>query len=205
MTREVLQQALEALENIDNWLPTIGQKGLRDYEADAITAIKAALAQPDQNLACKSTQARLAASWGYVKAQPEQEPQLTPSGIHKIGRVNHDCQHCKEMQDWEAIASDQAMTIALLRSEQEPEQWQKRHPLRTQGKWENTNEPDAKWWRDNAQGWDIRALFTSPPKRQPLTDAQIWQRVNDCSFNRDLHADKFARAIEAAHGIGDKT
>ena len=45
----------------------------------------------------------------------------------------------------------------------------------------------------------------TPPKRQPLTDAQIWQLVNDCSFNRDLHADKFARAIEAAHDIGDKT
>ena len=44
-------------------------------------------------------------------------------------------------------------------------------------------------------------LYASPPQRQPLTDAEIWQMVNDCSFNRDLHADKFARAIEAAHGI----
>jgi len=41
------------------------------------------------------------------------------------------------------------------------------------------------------------AYYTSPPQRQPLTDAEIWQMVNDCSFNRDLHADKFARAIEA--------
>ena len=32
-----------------------------------------ALAQPEQNLNCKSTQARLATAWGYVKAQPEQE------------------------------------------------------------------------------------------------------------------------------------
>lgn len=48
-------------------------------------------------------------------------------------------------------------------------------------------------------------LYASPPQRQPLTDAEIWQMVNDCSFNRDLHADKFARAIEAAHGItGEK-
>ena len=45
---EALKTALEALENIDRWLPTIGQKGLRDYEADAITAIKEALAQPEQ-------------------------------------------------------------------------------------------------------------------------------------------------------------
>ena len=46
---EALKLALEALENIDRWLPTIGQKGLRDYEADAITAIKEALAQPEQD------------------------------------------------------------------------------------------------------------------------------------------------------------
>ena len=45
---EALKLALEALENIDRWLPTIGQKGLREYEADAITAIKEALAQPEQ-------------------------------------------------------------------------------------------------------------------------------------------------------------
>jgi hypothetical protein len=51
----------------------------------------------------------------------------------------------------------------------------------------------------------VTPLYTSPPKRQPLTDGEIWQLVNDCSFNRDLHADKFARAIEAAHGIGEKT
>jgi len=44
---EALKLALEALENIDRWLPTIGQKGLRDYEADAITAIKEALAQDE--------------------------------------------------------------------------------------------------------------------------------------------------------------
>ena len=30
--------------------------------------------QPEQNLNCKSAQARLATAWGYVKAQPQQEP-----------------------------------------------------------------------------------------------------------------------------------
>ncbi len=48
---EALRLALEALENIDRWLPTIGQKGLRDYEADAITAIKAALEAKDEPVA----------------------------------------------------------------------------------------------------------------------------------------------------------
>lgn len=45
----------------------------------------------------------------------------------------------------------------------------------------------------------------APPQRKPLTNKEIWQLVNDCSFNRDLHADKFARAIEAAHGIKEST
>lgn len=52
MTKDkALQLALKALENIDRWLPTIGQKGLRDYEADAITAIKAALEAKDEPVA----------------------------------------------------------------------------------------------------------------------------------------------------------
>ena len=41
--RKAAEQALEALENIDRWLPTIGQRGLRDYEADAIQALRQAL------------------------------------------------------------------------------------------------------------------------------------------------------------------
>lgn len=41
--RKAAEMALEALENIDRWLPTIGQRGLRDYEADAIQALRQAL------------------------------------------------------------------------------------------------------------------------------------------------------------------
>jgi len=46
-------------------------------------------------------------------------------------------------------------------AQREPVQWQKLHPLRTDGHWENTNEHDAKWWRDNAKGWQVRALYTA--------------------------------------------
>jgi len=41
-----------------------------------------ALAQPEQNLNCKSVQARLAASWGYVKAQPDDLMIAYMSGLH---------------------------------------------------------------------------------------------------------------------------
>ena len=60
MTKEALKLALEALE-VDAYVYN-GEKSWK-----AITAIKEALAQPEQNLNCKSVQARLAASWGYVK------------------------------------------------------------------------------------------------------------------------------------------
>lgn len=41
--QEALKAAIEALENINNWLPTINQKGLRDYEYEALLKCKSAL------------------------------------------------------------------------------------------------------------------------------------------------------------------
>lgn len=98
MTREALKQALEALENIDSWLPTIGQKGLRDYEADAITAIKAALAQPEQEpdlaeafrteldkLSQRNYELRMENA--RLKAQPDQEPVAWGIVASNTGRI----------------------------------------------------------------------------------------------------------------------
>jgi hypothetical protein len=88
----------------------------------------------------------------------------------------------------------------------EPAQWQKRHQLRTNGEWENTNEHDAKWWRDNSQGWEIRALYTTPQPTQPqagavpLTDEQIRAMCKE-PWIFDT-AKQWVRLIEAAHGIG---
>jgi len=42
-------------------------------------------------------------------------------------------------------------------------------------------------------------------QRKPLTDGEIWQIATDCTIGGDLHADKFARAIENAHKIKDGT
>jgi hypothetical protein len=42
-------------------------------------------------------------------------------------------------------------------------QWQKRHPDEEGGAWQNTNRGDAMWWRDNSQGWEIRALYEAAP------------------------------------------
>jgi hypothetical protein len=41
-------------------------------------------------------------------------------------------------------------------------------------------------------------------QRKPLTDEAIWQIATDCTIGGDLHADKFARAIENAHNIKEQ-
>ena len=64
--KEALKLALEALESL------IFNKPFDHRYSDVLTTIKEAMAQPEQNLNCKSVQARLATAWGYVKA--EQEP-----------------------------------------------------------------------------------------------------------------------------------
>ena len=53
------------------------------------------------------------------------------------------------------------------------------------------------------------ALYTGPPQRQPLSDEQLREALRQCPHDtvanlrsRWLDAKNFARAIEAAHGIG---
>ena len=67
-------------------------------------------------------------------------------------------------------------------------QWQKRHPARTAGKWENTNEHDAKWWRDKAQGWDIRALYTTPPAQEFVCSTRLchYKALPDAMTSADI-------------------
>jgi hypothetical protein len=49
------------------------------------------------------------------------------------------------------------------------------------------------------------AVEGEPVARTPLGDEKVWMLATQCTVGSDLHIDKFARAIEAAHGIGDKT
>jgi hypothetical protein len=71
------------------------------------------------------------------------------------------CDICDEVDA--AFEAGKRSALAEQPAQHEPvAQWQKKHAARTDGKWENTNEHDAKWWHDNAQGWEIRALYTTP-------------------------------------------
>ena len=52
-------------------------------------------------------------------------------------------------------------------------------------------------------GWT--PLYTAPPQRKPLTDQEakvLWADVYEPGHHLWVIAERFARAIEAAHGIG---
>jgi hypothetical protein len=71
--------------------------------------------------------------------------------------------------------------------------------------YENNEDYADEWNKRNAKhkGW-VEPLYTSPPQRQPLTDDQLDALALDDDGLPNSHFE-FARAIEAAHGIGDKT
>lgn len=59
------------------------------------------------------------------------------------------------------VAECDAAILAQQPATTEPvAQWQKRHPVRTGGRWISTDEHDAKWWSERATGWEARALYT---------------------------------------------
>ena len=49
--------------------------------------------------------------------------------------------------------------------------------------------------------WSI-PLYTAPPQRKPLTDAEIQELSQQHKF--DSRMEKFVRVIERAHGIGEE-
>jgi hypothetical protein len=208
MTREVLKLALETLEIIDNWLPTIGQRGLRDYEADTITAIKAALAQPEQPADKDAEIARLTACLKAanasaekfererylrgdeieaMQAQPEQEPAayMYPADLKKF-----ETNECFAKAFSISVSSpDFGATVPLYASPP------KRQP----------DDFDS-WYASPYAKVLMKSIEEDySPKRQPLTDEEINDIERDGEFWDDHSPLDFVRAIEAAHGIGDKT
>jgi hypothetical protein len=83
----------------------------------------------------------------------------------------------------EVIAAGMLRT-ELAKPEREPvAQWQKRHPLRTAGAWKNTDEHDAKWWVENSRGWEMRALYISPPQSRPLLPVDVRAMMDENGYS----------------------
>ncbi|MFZ2299182.1 MAG: hypothetical protein WAV91_13155, partial [Aquabacterium sp.] len=79
-------------------------------------------------------------------------------------------------------------------------QWQKRHPVRTGGRWISTDEHDAKWWSERATGWEARALYTHPAPSVPddvVRDAERYRFIRDADVSDDLIPDIALYAMES--------
>jgi hypothetical protein len=124
--RAAMTMALKALEYIND--------EMCDYEGNdfnlkpEITALREALAQPQDNLNCKSVQARLATLCGYVKEQPQCNPHPdAPHGFdrnasHSADRYVCECESWSQPQgepDWYLITQryttqyEQAIAAAI--------------------------------------------------------------------------------------------
>ena len=75
--------------------------------------------------------------------------------------------------------------------------------------WQGVHDTTDLYWRKPVQG-DVRPLYTTPPaaQRQPLTNEQIkaivHSTVEGVTVSESVLFRSVARAIEAAHGIGEK-
>jgi hypothetical protein len=169
--REALKLALEALQN--PW------KAGPDGVADAITAIKEALAQPEQeqlmsdqiNYGMSVTQGGKRIDPMSIYKEPEQEPVAWPKTPAEISDMIGSSYVWREhkISDVEPHESDKYCVTA--------------HDLLEA--FENWNE------------------YTTPPQRKPLTDEEIAEFAErmEASDPTDSFWREFARAIEAAHGI----
>lgn len=197
--REAAQQALEALEDVDGLITALlgGLLGSPDADAPgakvqtAIAALRAALEQDEKPVAKIRT-------W------------------HKGGEQNAELwdwdDGIETLPDGEHLLYASAPLRAALAQQAEPVQ----EPVA----WRYQDARGNYRYRGYVQGFDkdysrLRpvALYTAPPQRKPLTDAEIVEAVREADLDwqagwtLDEHEPNrfttLARAIERAHGIGE--
>ena len=100
-----------------------------------------------------------------------------------------------------------AIRQALEQPEPEPVAFYVYKPTLPTGHLGNVSDGDLPWVydQDPSSGYEARMLvYTSPPKREPLTDEEIldcWKQAYEPGRREHDNAARMARAIEAAHGI----
>lgn len=151
--REALKLAIEALEKLTGPADLVHLYDALDLGDVAITAIKEVLAQPSDSVEPTHTPEQLAAlGWQSIEC-----PFCGTSGAQAFSKS--DC-------DWEGIAADQAMTIALLKSEQEPAAWMTQHGnIMRVSEYDKWIEFDGGKGCENFSNYTI-PLYRTPPKRE---------------------------------------
>ena len=147
-------------------------------------------------------------------AKPEQEPWRESASDYERGVIDG-------MQKQMQSSVDKAVN-RLAQPEQDQDEvdirsrlYQRIHELETQLA-RGEQEPVGKFakftdgiWREVTDGSAGVPLYTTPPQRKPLMDEQIaemWLEILGSTPPSGIHEDglqpwRFARAIEAAHGI----
>ena len=198
--REALKLALEALESC-GW--NNGYAGENQYFHDelvdkAITAIKEALAQPEQEPCCYGGIAhdcRADENCRIVKrmkaTQPEQEPVAW----------KYDVTHNQDGTVSVALPDGDELRI-VLPNQQEPYCWTWDEFV-SGGKWR----AEYGWKKPTKKVVNLQPLYTTPPQRKPLTDEEK-DRLANAWFSKDGDTDVANRKaialieeVEAAHGI----
>lgn len=149
--------ALEALESykgfIDDAHNIEGQWHWIDGGDEAITALRAALEQPDRDA----------------------EQRCYCGNIFRLGVIHREDSFCDEQP-----AQDEPVGQLLE---------------------EIYGRGQVMWFKKPA---NLTMLYTRPQVREPLTDEQIKELLTTPMSVNGVSAFAFARAIEAAHGIGEK-
>ena len=174
---EALKMALEALE-----------RGETELRWKAITTIKAALAQPEQ-----WTPEDMAYRPGGL-AQPEQYSDIVSDGgldPRNKPEQEPEVDMCRVAQFKLDSLRDEGFVVNGYAIERRNDSAVTRGFITDGGM--------VCWWFDR----DHEPM--SPPKRQPLTEAEILKLGSKANISHDKTVCDvyFARAIEAAHGIGD--
>ena len=178
-----MQQALDALQIMKSYGNNFGyrrnERNPYGVVCDALESLREALAEPVQ----EPVPVQLPEDIGYVP--------LSADGTHifidGVGEVPLDFG-------------------AMAEPVKEPVTWNWMLDGRPYGQAYYGNPPDADIAERAAiSGRTVRLLYAKPFGSKPLTDEEIYLATNQIDRNERGWAMKFARAIEAAHGIKENT
>jgi len=222
--RELMQQALEALEFLYGWTPDTDP-----VVDEAIKALRERLAQnaarttdrgpvawlpPDPPPECKSEAEKTAFAFGWFKALETQRLAREEAIYETI--IQWDEGGGKRSR--RELARRIVALYTATQPEQEPVAWANEiiddlHALHDSEMIREIDSGDALIRLDAAIAAveEAEQRYTAPPQRKPLTDDRVWLeymqlwpfRPNDePTLAKDIL--RFARVIEAAHNIGEK-
>lgn len=194
---EAMKMALEALELHAEQYPHM-QKG---YTVDAITALRQALEQPEQELTGRQLQRMKQQAWKKIRAEDKDDPELCfalgfDAGYDAVARR-------VEPPEMESGGGFESRPASLEQPEQEPVAYLYHDTVSAEFANPLADSTLLVLACDRKpNGRNETPLYTAPPKREwkGMTDKEIQQVVYDLGTIGDLSHDEFdiARAVAQA-------